>query len=342
MPLCNIMKPAPLISVCIPVYSTEQYLAQCLRSVLTQNFDFFEVVVVSDASPGKDQKGRGAKKIVQAVQKEFNRWRKSNRLAVVSVRFVAHRQNRGVVETRRTLAYEAKGKYVTQVDSDDEMTPGALAAFYKAANSTGSTKCFDIVHGSSVAGTFDEKGEFVAAKKNTFGTILYEAVYGREVFRKWFVDRAFTANVWGKLIKRDVLLQAYKHIPYTECNMADDLLLFFFVAQSAKSYIGIKDIVYHYRVDFGMSSHRKIDTLKKWQMICSTASVFTVILQWLQKIQDTPDKLLDDEVEILKNLSRFYLSNNIKQMKEAVIPELQQDAYQLLCEYWGQDYVDII
>ena len=111
-----------LISVCIPVYSTEQYLAQCLRSVITQNFDSFEVVVVSDASPGKDQKGRGAKKIVQAVQKEVNRWRKSNRLAVVPVRFVAHRQNRGVVETRRTLAYEAKGIYVTQVDRSEEHT----------------------------------------------------------------------------------------------------------------------------------------------------------------------------------------------------------------------------
>lgn len=333
------MKPTPFISVCIPVYSTEQYLAQCLRSVLSQNFDSFEVVVVSDASPGKDEKGHDAKKIVKLAQKEYKRWRKSKGLAVVPVRFVTHRQNRGVVETRRTLAYEAKGIYVTQVDSDDEMTPGALEAFYNAA---GEEQSFDIVHGTSVAGSFGIKGEFVPAEKNTFGTILYDTVWGRDVFRKWFVGRAFTANVWGKLIKRQVLLNAYTQIPYTECNMADDLLLFFFVCQYAESYIGIKDVVYHYRVNVGMSGKRKIDTLHKWQMICSTASVFTVLSQWVQKNRGKPNQLQEDEVEILRGLSRFYVCNNLKQMKETVIPELQDQARQLLYEYWGQDYVEIM
>ena len=48
---------APLISVCIPVYNTEAYLAQCLRSVIAQDFAEFEIVVVNDASCGTDERG---------------------------------------------------------------------------------------------------------------------------------------------------------------------------------------------------------------------------------------------------------------------------------------------
>ena len=56
-------KSAPLISICIPVFETEPYLEACLDSVITQDFLSFEVVVVSDASRGKDSKGRSAKKM---------------------------------------------------------------------------------------------------------------------------------------------------------------------------------------------------------------------------------------------------------------------------------------
>ena len=72
---------SPLITVCIPVFDTEPYLAQCLLSVYTQDFSDFEVVVVSDASRGKDEKGRTAKKIVKMAQKYCDRFRKKKRPA---------------------------------------------------------------------------------------------------------------------------------------------------------------------------------------------------------------------------------------------------------------------
>ena len=61
---------SPLISVCLPVYETEPYLEACLRSVITQDFDSFEILVLNDASFGRDERGRSAKKIVRAMEKE--------------------------------------------------------------------------------------------------------------------------------------------------------------------------------------------------------------------------------------------------------------------------------
>ena len=117
--------------------------------------------------------------------------------------------------------------------------------------------------------------------------------------------------------------------------MADDVLLFFFLSQYAKSYIGIEAKVYRYRVNTGMSSQRKIDTLQKWKMVCSTSSVFTIISQWIES-----HKIEDDEVEKIRAMTRYYLANNLKQMKETVIPELQAEARAMLCEYWGESFVE--
>ena len=321
-----------IISVCIPVYETEPFLAQCLHSVMIQDFESFEVVVVSDASRGRDQKGRSAKKIIRLAQKEGNILRREMGLSPISLRFIEHKENRGLIEVRRSLAYEARGLYITQLDSDDQLEPGALSALY-----TESLAGFDIIHGTSTAGIFGPDGSFIPAKENRYGKIFYGEIKGREVFRRWFMDGAFTANTWGKLIKKELWTRAFENIPYTECNMADDVLLFFYISQYAKSYKGIEAKVYRYGVNSGMSSGRKIESMHRWKMICTTASVFTVLSQWCKEHEKD---ILADEVNHLRLMTRYYLENNIKQMKETVIPELQVQARQLLCDYWGRHFVE--
>ena len=122
--------------------------------------------------------------------------------------------------------------------------------------------------------------------------------------------------------------------------MADDVLLFFFLAQYAKSYRGIEAKVYRYRVNSGMSSARKIDNLHKWKMICSTASVFTVISQWIE--ENSGSQILPDEIERIRGMTRFYIANNLRQLRESVIPELKEEAHSLLCEYWGAHFVETV
>ena len=330
--MSNLKSAVPLISVCIPLYDTEPFLAQCLHSVAVQDFADFEVVIVSDASRGRDEKGRSAKKIVRLAERECNKLRKSKGLPHIDFRFIEHSENRGLIEVRRTLCTQARATYMTQLDSDDQLEEGALSALYQTALSGD----YDIVHGTSTAGAFSSDGTFIPAKENRYGKIVYGEITGRDIFHRWLVGAEFTANTWGKLIKRELWLRAYENVPYTECNMADDVLLFFFISQYAKSYKGIENKVYRYRVNTGMSSGRKIDTLHKWKMICTTASVFTVLSQWCEAHQN---EIQMDELNQLRKNTMFYLGNNIKQMREAVIPELQSQAREMLCEYWGESFV---
>ena len=86
-----------------------------------------------------------------------------------------------------------------------------------------------------------------------------------------------------------------------------------------------------------MTSARKIDTLHKWKMVCSAASVFTVIMEWIGAHESA---LSRDEVEKIRVMTRYYLANNLKQMHDTVGPELQKEARAMLCEYWGAGFVE--
>ncbi len=324
---------SPKISVCIPVYETEPYLSLCLQSVLLQSFDSFEVIVLSDASNGRDFEGRKAEKIVNQITKLCNKTRKKNSQNPVSVQFLENENNRGIFEVRRTLCNFAKGEYLCFVDSDDELAAGALEILYNSHLSSDG-KSYDIIQGSSITGTFENE-VFIPAEKNLYSNITFGELKDHQIFHTWLVEGNLTGILWAKLLKRELVEQAYNQIPYTECNMADDILLFFFIAQIAKSYFGINKCVYKYRMNSGMSSERKIDSLQKWKLVCSSASVFTIISQ-CENIKDA------EELECLKREARAYLLLNIQKLKRNVVPKLQEEAYTMLCDWWGEDFIKTI
>ena len=327
----------PLISVCIPLYNTEPYLLNCLRSVITQDFEDFEVLVFSDASQAKDEEGRSAKKIIALAQKECNAFRKSSDFSKLKIRFIQSNQNRGILEVRRSLCHEARGEYICFVDSDDQLEQGAL----KTLTQTLSQESYDIIQARSTSGTFDQNNNFTPAKINPYDKTLFGQFRGHQIFNELIEKERISGMLWAKLIKRKLLLQAFLNIPYCECNMAEDYLISFFLHLFASSYCAIDSKVYLYRTSQGVSSHRKIDTLHKWEMICSTASVFTVISQWLEQ-NKSKSQITPGEESCIRRKTSMYLANNLIQMKQTVIPELQAQARQLLCEYWGEHFVQTI
>jgi len=103
------------ISVIMPVYKSEQYLDVAVRSVLEQQFDGFELILVDDGSP--DESGR--------ICDDFAI--KDSRVVVI------HKENGGICSARNAGLQKARGKYVTFCDNDDEYLPGLLADNYALA-----------------------------------------------------------------------------------------------------------------------------------------------------------------------------------------------------------------
>ena len=103
----------PLLSVIIPVYNSERYLERCLNGILSQSVRDMEVICVDDGSTDKSS-------AVLARHAE-----KDGRVRVI------HRKNRGVSAARNAGLDAAGGRWVSFVDSDDEVKPGMYETLLK-------------------------------------------------------------------------------------------------------------------------------------------------------------------------------------------------------------------
>lgn len=103
-----------MISVVIPVYNVEKYLAQCVDSVLDQTFQDFEIILVDD----------GATDSSRAMCDEYAQ--KDARIRVI------HQPNGGLSAARNTGLSAASGEYIYFLDSDDYIEPTALADLVSA------------------------------------------------------------------------------------------------------------------------------------------------------------------------------------------------------------------
>ena len=91
----------PLLSVIVPIYNVEDYLNECIESIIKQTYKDLEIILVDDGSTDKSG----------IICDEYVK--KDGRICVI------HKTNKGLLEARLTGVEKAKGKYITFVDSDD-------------------------------------------------------------------------------------------------------------------------------------------------------------------------------------------------------------------------------
>jgi glycosyltransferase involved in cell wall biosynthesis len=113
------MRDKILISVIIPMYRVEVYLAECLDSVVNQTLREIEIILVDDGSP--DRCGGIADEYAMT----------DSRIKVI------HQENRGVGHARNTGLKIACGDFVYIMDSDDWLRTDALERMYAKASETG-------------------------------------------------------------------------------------------------------------------------------------------------------------------------------------------------------------
>ncbi len=217
----------PKISVVIPVYNTEKYLANCLDSILAQHFVFFEVIVVDDASLGN------CRAIVQEYAQKFSR-----------IRYIGHDTNRGLLAARITGIKEARGTYVACVDSDDTIAPTYLSHLHSIAE----TKKVDIVGTSPYP--------------HNLGT-SYTLWENTDIVQKLLAEE-LPWNICGKLIKRHLFREALESFSNDQHIIrCEDLILFSLVAKQVQSFHYEAINLYRYNLTSGSTKNKNIEQIKK-------------------------------------------------------------------------------
>lgn len=103
------------VSVIVPVYNTEKYLAKCLDSLVNQTLSDMEIVVVNDGSPD------GSQKIIEAYAAKFPQIK------------AFQKPNGGLSDARNFGIAQAEGEYIGFVDSDDFVSTEMFEKMYEKA-----------------------------------------------------------------------------------------------------------------------------------------------------------------------------------------------------------------
>jgi glycosyltransferase involved in cell wall biosynthesis len=191
---------APLLSIIMPVYNSEQYVAEAIESILSQSFTNFELLIVDDGS--KDGSGALCDKFAQ----------KDSRVTVF------HIPNGGMCHARNFAIDRASGGYIGFCDNDDSYVPDA---FSKLAHFVTENPCDCLVYGR-VRRRIDSTGNEILT--DTLNPGFTGILKGEEIYEHFNYWCKSSMGVWCRLYDRAFLNQ--HHIRFNEelRNGAEDVL----------------------------------------------------------------------------------------------------------------------
>ncbi len=225
----------PLISVIITTYNRENLVLRALKSVLSQTFKDFEVLLVDDGSTDNTHKA------IQEIQKEDKR--------VVYV----YQENKGWPSALNTGLSNAQGRYIAFLDSDDEWLPEKLE---KQISFLENNKSFDGVtcYGNII---LDDK------EKIKLGVLKQSDDYNNQL--KNFINGDFPSIPSSLLLKKEIFEKVGYYDEFLKLSTDADMMIRIF---KAGFKIGvIKEVLFNYYIHkqnlTGITAEAKIKNINQ-------------------------------------------------------------------------------
>ena len=214
------MKKKPIdISVIVPVYNVEDYLSECVDSLINQHDIHLEILLIDDGST--DRSGVIADQYAQQN----------------SCIQVIHQENGGLSAARNTGLELAQGEYIAFVDSDDWIREGSLKLLYNTA----SKHQADVMMGNLQY--YHQDG----SNKNPFNAVpeklLHTLLSGKEGFSELIKSGAYTPMVWNYIYRLDYI--KHLQIRFEEGIIHEDELWTSLVLCQASRMV-ISDVEFYY------------------------------------------------------------------------------------------------
>lgn len=222
-----------LVSVVIPVYNVEEYLDECMKSILEQTYTLLDIILVDDGSKDKSAQ------MCDAYAERDSRIQ------------VLHKENGGLISAWTAGVNIAKGNYLVFVDSDDWIEPNMIEELVKYSD--GSSK--EIICSNYIIEKI-EKQKAIKVKQS-----MLPGVYGRKEIEELLFPyllgeevRRIHASRCMKLISKELIVE---NIQYTnqQVSMGEDLSIMLPAILDADRIVILEEgYFYHYRfVDASMA-----------------------------------------------------------------------------------------
>lgn len=222
-------------SIIIPVYNVENYIEQCLESVVTQEFDSFEVILVDDGST--DSSGV----LCDAYAEKYPKVT------------VIHQENKGLAGARNTGLDKASGEWILFVDSDDWIESGMLRRLYERMSEEDADLYSYNVYKTDEQGTVTEKLLFTPENREiSFYNEKDRFVY----FTEQLMQYKTGWEVWSRVFRRSIIEK--NKLRFRNCAevFAEDYLFTFQYLLFAQRVKQLCAVFYYYRQRANSLLHR--------------------------------------------------------------------------------------
>ncbi|MDR0528229.1 MAG: glycosyltransferase [Zoogloeaceae bacterium] len=208
-------KPEPKVSIIVPVYNGEKYIAQCIDSIVSQTFTDFECILVDDCSPDR----------CPQICDEYAR--KDARIQVIH-----KRKNEGMAQARKTGFDAARGEYIQFVDGDDWIEAEMTERLYKKA-----------VHGDFDIVYCDFVCEYEGGAKKSKSFFDARGREKRQIMLA-LLDGKITWATWNKIFHRKL----FNGLIFPTLNAGEDVVITPQLFMNADKIGYEYSTLYHYRI----------------------------------------------------------------------------------------------
>lgn len=204
------------ISIIIPVYNVQEYLKECLDSVVNQTIQSKEIIIINDGSTDKS---------LEIIEDYKNKYSFIN---------VINQENKGISATRNIGVSVATGEYIAFVDSDDFIEKDMFEQMYNVAKKENS----DVVICNYKI--YNEQAETVEMKEAD----STENIDNIEGLRRFLLND-IKAYLWNKIYKRE-LFNKY-NIQFPDFILCEDTPVVFSLFAKSNKITLLDSSLYYYR-----------------------------------------------------------------------------------------------
>lgn len=208
-----------IVSIILPVYNAEQYIAECVDSVIKQSYSNWELIIIDDGSTDN-------------TEKEINSFlQEDSRIKYYRI------QNSGVSNARNYGLDKTSGKWIFFLDADDYLDENCL----QKSISVSTTYNADIVVMSHYE-LDDLKNK--CKKNNKFEQT--ELLNKDEIMQNFLMTNKIGWEIWGKLFRRDLLKKLYFN---KSLRIGEDAVFLVSVLKRSSTLVLLKEYGYYYRLN---------------------------------------------------------------------------------------------
>lgn len=255
------------ITIGIPVYNVEKYIANCVSSVLSQDFDeIFEIIVIDDHSPDKSIK------IIKQIQASHSRG--------YYVRILRQPQNMGCWAARNRVIQEARGKYIYFLDADDYITPNTLKTLYRYAEQYEA----EAVYGSVVS--IDEQGIPVPFSQGDMKLPL-KILVGKDALASYAnmnTHPTLYNFIWNVLLRKDFIYN--NKLVFHETRFGDDILFQTDMQPLIERAVLVPEVTYYYVIRGGSLSNFQERQQIELSEILQYIEIYSYIKNQVHELKD--------------------------------------------------------